>query len=123
VARGIMMRELNIKTARSKAMGQSIAEYGILISVIAAALLAMQIYMKRSIQAVIKCSTDQFGNQDWLPDAEDAVITDVQMETETTSESRVQQQSREGRSQITYTTDETTENRGTSVYASQEKEL
>ena len=33
-----------------KTMGQSIAEYTVLIAVIAAALLAMQIYMKRGIQ-------------------------------------------------------------------------
>lgn len=44
--------------------GQVILEYGIILSIILVALIAMQTYMKRGIQAVVKVSTDEFGSQD-----------------------------------------------------------
>ncbi len=40
--------------------GQSIAEYAVLLSLVIAAAVAMQIYVKRGIQAKIKSGTDAF---------------------------------------------------------------
>lgn len=43
--------------------GQVIVEYALILSIVLAAILAMQTYMKRGIQAVIKVSADELGNQ------------------------------------------------------------
>ena len=48
---------------RSSLTGQSTLEYAVLISVIAAAVLGMQIYLKRGIAGRVKASTDQIGDQ------------------------------------------------------------
>lgn len=42
---------------------QSISEYVILIGIIALALIGMQVYMRRGIQAVVKVAADQIGDQ------------------------------------------------------------
>jgi hypothetical protein len=42
---------------------QSISEYVVFIGIVTIALLGMQVYMKRGIQAVIKTSADEVGNQ------------------------------------------------------------
>jgi len=42
---------------------QSTLEYGIVIAVVVAALIAMQIYFKRGIQGKLKQSTDDIGSQ------------------------------------------------------------
>lgn len=42
---------------------QSISEYLVLVTLIAAALTAMQIYFRRSIQAVVKIAADEIGGQ------------------------------------------------------------
>ncbi len=42
--------------------GQSIAEYAVLLSLVIAAAVAMQIYVKRGIQAKIKSGTDAFSD-------------------------------------------------------------
>ena len=44
-------------------VGQSIAEYALLIAVVTTAIMAMNVYIKRGVQAGIKISTDQFANQ------------------------------------------------------------
>lgn len=44
--------------------GQSMAEYAILIAIVSAALLAMQVYMRRGIQGVIKAAADDVGKQE-----------------------------------------------------------
>lgn len=41
--------------------GQSISEYVILIGIVSMALLAMQTYMKRGIQAVVKVAADEMS--------------------------------------------------------------
>ena len=43
--------------------GQSTLEYALLIGVIVAALIAMQVYMKRGVQGKIRDATDQIGDQ------------------------------------------------------------
>jgi uncharacterized protein (UPF0333 family) len=43
--------------------GQSTLEYALLIGVIVAALIAMQVYMKRGVQGKIRDATDQIGEQ------------------------------------------------------------
>ena len=42
---------------------QSTVEYAVLIAVVAGALLAMQIYMKRGAMGKLRSSTDQIGDQ------------------------------------------------------------
>ncbi len=42
---------------------QSISEYVILIGIVALALIGMQVYMRRGIQAVVKTAADQIGDQ------------------------------------------------------------
>lgn len=46
---------------------QSVVEYGILIGIVAAAILVMQTYMKRGVQAGIKVSVDEFADQKDFP--------------------------------------------------------
>lgn len=46
-----------------RARGQSITEYVILLGVVAAAVLGMQSYAKRGIQAGIKAAADRIGSQ------------------------------------------------------------
>ena len=43
--------------------GQTALEYAVLISVVIAALLAMQIYLKRSTMGKLRSATDQVGEQ------------------------------------------------------------
>ena len=43
--------------------GQSTLEYAVVIAVVVAALLAMQIYMKRGVQGKMRSATDQIGDQ------------------------------------------------------------
>jgi len=43
--------------------GQAIVEYAILIGIVTAAIVGMQVYAKRGIQAGIKLAADQVGNQ------------------------------------------------------------
>lgn len=43
--------------------GQSTLEYVIMIAVIAAALVAMQAYIKRGVQGKLRSSTDEIGEQ------------------------------------------------------------
>jgi len=46
-----------------KKNGQSTLEYAVLIVVIIAALIAMQVYLKRGVQGRMRESTDQIGEQ------------------------------------------------------------
>lgn len=46
-----------------KIKGQSTLEYGLIIAVVVAALLAINLYMKRGVQGKLKESTDQIGKQ------------------------------------------------------------
>jgi hypothetical protein len=48
---------------RRKIKAQSTLEYAIVIAVVVAALLAMQIYMKRGVQGKLHESADQIGEQ------------------------------------------------------------
>lgn len=108
-----------------KTKGQSFAEYAILISVVTAALLAMQIYMKRGIQAVVKYSTDQWGNQDYMSTSLNRVYQmNSVMYSDAESQTRIQQkwaQTYSGDSvETTTTTDEISNNTGLSIYFDQQ---
>lgn len=46
-----------------KSKGQSTLEYAVLIVVIIAALIAMQVYLKRGVQGRMRESSDQIGEQ------------------------------------------------------------
>jgi Flp pilus assembly pilin Flp len=46
-----------------KGKGQSALEYAVLVIIIAAALLTMQVYIKRGVQGRMKASTDDIGEQ------------------------------------------------------------
>ena len=48
---------------KMKTKAQGILEYVVLVSIIAAALAAMQLYFKRAIQATIKVTADEMGAQ------------------------------------------------------------
>jgi len=114
------MRKLRNKKSKIEKMGQSVAEYSILISVIAAALLAMNIYMKRGIQATIKYSADQFGSQsDWVETDPDKVMQqNIDMQSLSEASTRVQQDG----FKVTTTMNESSSNTGTAT-AWQEGEL
>ena len=43
--------------------GQSVVEYAVMIAVVIAALLIIQIYMRRGVQGKLRESTDQVGEQ------------------------------------------------------------
>jgi len=43
--------------------GQSTLEYSVLIAIVVAALLAMQIYMKRGVQGKLRAAADDIGQQ------------------------------------------------------------
>jgi len=47
----------------SKRRGQSTMEYALIVAVVAAALFAMQIYMKRGMENRLRRSTDDVGKQ------------------------------------------------------------
>ncbi len=46
-----------------KQKGQSTLEYAMIIAIVAAGLIAMQIYMKRGVEGKMKESTDSIGQQ------------------------------------------------------------
>jgi len=46
-----------------KRTGQSTLEYAVVIAVVVAAILAMQIYMKRGVQGKLRTATDDIGEQ------------------------------------------------------------
>lgn len=47
-----------------KIKGQSITEYAILIGIVSAAIMGMNVYVKRGVQAGIKQSVDQMASQE-----------------------------------------------------------
>ncbi len=51
------------KFLKRKTKGQSTMEYAILIIIIIAALLSIQMYIKRSVQGGLKSSSDDIGEQ------------------------------------------------------------
>lgn len=54
--------------------GQSTLEYGLVIAVVVAALIAMQAYFKRGLQGKLKQASDDIGEQ-YSPDATNSTIT------------------------------------------------
>jgi Flp pilus assembly pilin Flp len=59
---GLTGKPVNRQTGKLKA-GQSTLEYAVLIVVIIAALIAVQVYLKRGIQGRMRQSSDQIGEQ------------------------------------------------------------
>lgn len=51
------------KLQRKKLMAQSITEFVILLGIVSLVFITMKVYMQRGIQAAIKVSADEFGNQ------------------------------------------------------------
>ena len=51
-------------SGHQRARGQTLPEYSLLIAIVMAAILGLQVYAKRSIQAGIKTAADQIGSQD-----------------------------------------------------------
>ncbi|MDD5004887.1 MAG: hypothetical protein PHS34_06955 [Candidatus Omnitrophica bacterium] len=108
---------LKLKTKDSKkTMGQSIAEYALLIAVVSAALLAMQIYMKRGIQSVIKYSADQLGNQEYMEtNAERAMSQNIAMRSTSQASMRIQEEGAGDSSKVTSTFNQDSDNTGVST--------
>ena len=50
-------------STRVRARGQSLAEYAILLGIVAAAAVTMQVYARRGLQAGLKAAADQLGDQ------------------------------------------------------------
>jgi len=50
-------------SGKKKNSGQNLMEYGLILGVVAIALLTMQTYFKRGIQSVIKVVADDYGPQ------------------------------------------------------------
>lgn len=48
---------------KRKMLGQSIMEYTLIIGIVVAALIVMQVYIKRGIQAATKVAADQLSDQ------------------------------------------------------------
>lgn len=46
-----------------KKKSQSLIEYSLILAIVGTALMGMQVYMKRGIQAAVKVSADQLGSQ------------------------------------------------------------
>jgi len=49
--------------SKKRDIGQTTLEYAVIIAVVVAALVAMQIYMKRGIEGKLRDSTDKIGEQ------------------------------------------------------------
>ncbi|MBU4332800.1 hypothetical protein KKD20_06890 [Patescibacteria group bacterium] len=65
----------------NKARAQTTLEYSVIISVIVAALLTMQVYIKRSLQGKLRSAADEIGQQydprNTLSDITTSLISDV----------------------------------------------
>jgi len=58
----------------TKNNAQSIAEYSLFLTLVAAALLTMQVYMKRGFQGVLKFAADEVGSQEEEVAAENMIV-------------------------------------------------
>ncbi|MFH1655291.1 MAG: hypothetical protein ABH954_01615, partial [Candidatus Omnitrophota bacterium] len=58
----------------TKNNAQSIAEYSLFLTLVAAALLTMQVYMKRGVQGVLKFAADEVGSQEEEVAAENMIV-------------------------------------------------
>jgi hypothetical protein len=58
-----------------KRKGQSTLEYALIIAVVVAALLVVQIYMRRSVRGRLRSSSDQVGDQYGVAEYDRGVIT------------------------------------------------
>lgn len=56
-----MTKTKGIRLYRYKKLGQSVTEYAVLLAVVASALIAMQIYLKRGIQGRIRDLSNQIS--------------------------------------------------------------
>ena len=68
-----------------KRKGQSTLEYAMIIMVIAAGIIAMQVYMKRSVQGKLRESTDSIGKQ-YSAGKTASLVTTEKKETSKTKE-------------------------------------
>lgn len=78
----IMMPKI-FKSRLFKANAQSVLEYTLIITVASAALIAMQIYMKRGFQGRLRLAADEAGGQYSPRNVTSEIITALDMEQET----------------------------------------
>ena len=76
------MRDLKGVSGMRRRRGQSTAEYAVVLGVVLAALVAMQIYVKRGAQARIKLGVDEFtkagaAQRSWITNAANLTSGDV----------------------------------------------
>lgn len=107
---------------KQNSKAQSISEYVILFGIITAALLGMQVYMKRGIQAVIKVAADEIGLQQ---DAEEidpvkGRISNSNINIKVTDATERKRSFEAGRQQIDI--DRTSSTKGSSTYISEREE-
>lgn len=69
-----MLLQMNKKYKFLKTDAQSTVEYAVLVACVVAALLGMQIYMKRGIQGKLRQGSDEIGEQ-YAPLSTDSSIT------------------------------------------------
>ena len=67
--------------ARQAAKGQAVFEYAVLISLVVAALMAMQLYAKRGLQAAVKTAADRMSPFASDPDGVQAQVAGVRYES------------------------------------------
>jgi hypothetical protein len=78
-------------TIQRARLAQSLLEYVYVVGIVAALLVAMQVYMTRGIQAGVKYAADELGSQEGLP-LESRMVTEHASEyTEDTANSRTEQ--------------------------------
>lgn len=105
---------------RKKSGGQSISEYTLIVGIVAVAIIGMQVYMKRGIQAVIRVAADEVGSQeDAMEDVEKGDLQNSTFDTAVVAESRLI--TSEGGAQAKVF-DVTTDSSGNSTYESKEEE-
>jgi Flp pilus assembly pilin Flp len=103
--------------------GQAILEYGILIGIVTAALVTMQTYIKRGVQAGIKVAADQLGDQRkgteevdlsfvWKKKGRSEITTITHASGNPTAPATRSVESKSGGARV-YRTDEVTTSRGT----------
>lgn len=104
---------------RVNSRAQSISEYVLVIGLVSAALVGMQVYMKRGIQAVVKDSADELGIQeDSEIDVEKGTTTYSKTNTITGPSTRETREALGGGNRVDFST--TTTTAGSQTYMSEQ---
>ena len=89
---------------RRKGKAQSTTEYAVLFAIVAAAVVGMQVYMKRSVQGRMRQSADSIGSQYEPGNTTSTITLNVSNTTTTTTTLQKDQPLSDGRSGDTVTT-------------------